>query len=227
VRIGAQRSTVWIAALIAAFAYVAAVPSSRGADLPAPGPIATPTMPVDLPAPTPGPGDQFEGRFGVFYHGFGSPEGNTVDLNSSILTPRLNVGAPGYWAYLLPRFQLGGAVNLAGRTSFAYADVAFTLPIFHWLFFEPFGGGAIHDGSIHGTPTLSALGCPALFHAGVSLGVPITEHWNVLATWEHLSNGETFFGLNCGSNESQGGANHPGGFNQGLNNYGVSVGYAF
>jgi lipid A 3-O-deacylase len=227
VRIGVEHSTVWIAALIAAFAYVAAVPSSRGADLPAPGPVATPTTPLDLPASTPSPGDQFEGRFGVFDHGVSSPEGHTVDINGSFLTPRLNVGVPGYWAYFLPRFQLGGAVNLARRTSFAYADAVFTLPIIRWLFLEPFVGGAIHDGSLHGAPGLSALGCPALFHAGVSLGVPITEHWNVLATWEHLSNGETFFGLNCGTNESLGGAIHPGGYNQGLNNYGVSVGYAF
>jgi lipid A 3-O-deacylase len=227
VRIAAQHSIVWVAALIAAFAYVAAVPSSRGADLPAPGPVATPTTPVDLPASTPGPGDQFEGRLGVFAHGVRSPEGHTVDINGSILTPRLNVGAPGYWANLLPRFQLGGAFNLEGRTSIAYADAVFTLPIIHWLFFEPFVGGAIHDGSLHGTPTLSALGCPALFHAGVSLGVPITEHWSVLATWEHLSNGETLFGVNCGTNEYHGGPDHLGGYNQGLNNYGVSVGYAF
>ena len=122
-------STVWIAALTTAFAYLAAVPSARSADLPAPGPVAIPATPVDLPASTPGPGDYFEVRFGAFDHGVGSVERNTVDINGSILTPRLNVGVPGYWAYLLPRFQLGGAVNLAGRTSFAYADIALTLPI--------------------------------------------------------------------------------------------------
>ena len=212
---------VWIAALIAAFAYLTAVPSARSTDLPAPVPVAIPAMPVGLPASTPGPGDQFEARFGTFDHGVGSVERNTVDINSSIVTPRLNVGAPGYWAYFLPRFQLGGAVNLAGRTSFGYADIALTLPIIpDWLFFEPFIGGAIHDGSLHGTPTLSALGCPALFHAGASFGVPITEHWSVLGTFEHLSNGKGIFGVDCGTNQG-------GGYNQGLNNYGVSVGYAF
>jgi len=180
-------------------------------------------MPVELPASTPGPGDHLEARFGAFDHGVGSAERNTVDINGSIVTPRLNVGAPGYWAYLLPRFQLGGAVNLAGRISFAYADITLTLPITHWLFFEPFIGGAIHDGSLHGTPTLSALGCPELFHAGASFGVPITEHWSVLGTFEHLSNGKAIFGVDCGTNQGNQGR----GYNQGLNNYGVSVGYAF
>ena len=68
------------------------------------------------------------------------------------------------------------------------------------------------------TPTLVGLGCPLLFHAGASLGVPITAHWRVLGTFEHLSNGKPF-GVDCGTNQREG--------NQGLNNYGVSVGYAF
>jgi hypothetical protein len=67
------------------------------------------------------------------------------------------------------------------------------------LFFEPFAGGAIHNGSLTPTPTLSGLGCPALFHAGFSFGAAISEHWNALATLEHLSNGKTF-GVNCGTN---------------------------
>jgi len=65
------------------------------------------------------------------------------------------------------------------------------------------------------------LGCPLLFHAGVSVGVPITEHWSVLGSFEHLSNGKSLFGLDCGTNQSATGSN------QGLNNYGLSVGYAF
>jgi hypothetical protein len=77
---------------------------------------------------------------------------------------------PGYLAYSLPRFRLGGAVNLSGRTSFAYSGGALTLPITQRLFFEPFAGGAIHNGRLTPTPTLSGLGCP--------VGVPITKHWS-------------------------------------------------
>ena len=69
-------------------------------------------------------------RFGAFAAGVGSAEQGTLDLNASLLTPRLNPGSQGYAAaYLLPRLQFGGALNLAGMTSFAYADIALTLPI--------------------------------------------------------------------------------------------------
>lgn len=166
------------------------------------------------------PGNQFEGRFGAFAAGIGSAEQGTADLNASFLSPRLNLGLPGYVAYFLPRFQLGGAVNLEGRTSFAYAGIALTLPVVERLFFEPFGGGAIHDGSLTPAPGFSALGCPVLFHAGASVGYALTRNWTILATFEHLSNGNRL-GVNCGTNQA------PSGSNQGLNNYGVSLGYAF
>jgi lipid A 3-O-deacylase len=165
------------------------------------------------------PGNQFEARFGAFAAGVGSAEQGTFDLNASLLTPRLNPGLQGYAAYLLPRLQFGGALNLAGRTSFAYADIALTLPIVKKLFFEPFLGGAIHNGSLTPTPTLSGLGCPVLIHAGFTFGIAVTEHWTALATFEHLSNGKGL-GVDCGTNQALG-------TNQGLNNYGLSVGYAF
>jgi hypothetical protein len=106
---------------------LAAERAAKSADLPPPTSAAADTaiVPV-LPVSSYAPGSQFEARFGLFADGIGSAEQGTADLNGSFLTPRLNVGAPGYLAYLLPRFQLGGAVNLSGRTSFAYFDAAFT-----------------------------------------------------------------------------------------------------
>jgi lipid A 3-O-deacylase len=166
------------------------------------------------------PGNQFEVRFGAFAAGIGSPEQGTADLNASFLSPRLNLNLSNYAAYLLPRFQLGGAINLEGRTSFAYTGIALTLPVGERIFFEPFVGSAIHNGSLTPAPSFSALGCPLLFHAGFSFGLAITEHWNALATFEHLSNGKEF-GVDCGTNQASSGSN------QGLNNYGVSIGYAF
>jgi len=218
----APKLTPWRLSALAGIAYSATMLSANGADMPTPQPVPSPP-PIYQPGGSfgePVPGNQFEARFGPFFHGVGSQEHDTFDLNASILTPRLDFGMPGYWAYLLPRFQLGGAVNLEGRTSFAYADIALNLPIFSRLFFEPFAGIAGHNGSLTPTSTLSGLGCPLLFHAGFTFGVPINEHWNVLATFEHLSNGRSFFGVNCGTNEGPGG-------NQGLNNYGISIGYAF
>ena len=187
--------------------------TSHGADL------SPPLLGTAVPIVVDDVGTHFEARMGVFDHGVGSAERNTVDINGSFVTPRLNVPATGYWAYFIPRLQLGGAANLEGRTSFGYADILFTLPITNWLFFEVFGGGATHNGSLSPTSTLNGLGCPLLFHAGASAGIPITEHWSVLGTFEHLSNGK-LFGVDCGTNQRPGG-------NQGLNNYGISVGYAF
>jgi hypothetical protein len=202
----------------------AALAPAQAADFPPPPPMEpAPVPPVaynPVPVPPYVPGNQFEARLGPYAAGIGSAEQGTFDINGSILTPRLNLGLPGYWAYALPRLRVGGAVNVDGRTSFAYADIAFTLPITNWFFFEPFIGGAIHNGSLTPTPTLAGLGCPYLFHAGFTGGFPITEHWSVLGTFEHLSNGRGIFGVNCGTNQVQGG-------NQGLNNYGISVGYAF
>ncbi len=214
----ARRGRIWttvhIALPVAAMAYLAAVPAARCDGL-------APSAPADVPNFTPEPGQTFEARFGVFYHREGSIDPNTADISAAIVTPRLNVGAPGYWANLLPRLQIGGNLNLWGKTSYAYADGVITLPITPWLFFEPFLGAAIHNGSLVATPTLSGLGCPVLFHAGVSLGVPINRHWEVMGTFEHLSNGKGLFGVDCGTNQTVTGSN------QGLNNYGVRFSYAF
>jgi hypothetical protein len=216
------RRIVWRVAFALSLVCIGAVVPALGADFPPPAPDTPPPVPPVAYNPVPPyvPGNQFEARFGPYLAGVGSVEQGTVDLNGSFLTPRLNVGLPGYWAYALPRLRVGGAVNLSGRTSFAYADLAFTLPVTNWFFFEPFIGGAIHNGSLAPTPTLAGLGCPYLFHAGFTGGFPITDHWSVLATFEHLSNGRGIFGINCGTNQGAGG-------NQGLNNYGISVGYAF
>lgn len=207
---------------VACGAFLAGVSAAECADQPAPPPAVAeaPVQPNVTPFPY-DPGSHFEALLGLYLHGVGDAERDTADLNASFLTPRLDVGLPGYWAYLLPRLRVGGAANLFGRTSFAYVDAMPTLPVTPWLYLAPFVGGAIHDGSLTPTPTMSGLGCRELFHAGVSAGVPITEHWNVTGTFEHLSNGKSLFGIDCGTNQA------PHGSNQGLNNYGLSIGYAF
>jgi hypothetical protein len=216
--------------LAAAGLGIAAIASAaHGADLPAP--VAQPApVPQYSPPAAPAPADfadRFEVRLGAYLHGVGSVENNTADVSASVLSPRLNFfGITSYWAYLIPRVQVGGNVNVEGRTSFGYADFAWTTPITDWLFIEPFFGGAIHNGSLLGTPTMSDLGCRELFHVGTSFGVPFGQHWSVIGTFEHLSNGKGVFGTDCGTNQ----ANLPGatgGGNQGLNNYGLRVGYAF
>jgi hypothetical protein len=148
-------------------------------------------------------------------HGLGSVESGTVDLTADLLTPRLWRVAPAWWDFMIPRVRLGGAVNLNGRTSAAYADALFSLPLWDRWFIEGFVGPSVHNGKIHGDAIKYAnLGCRALFHGGGSVGFVPIPRWNVTFTFEHLSNGNTLFGTGCP-------------YNQGLNNYGAKIGYSF
>lgn len=167
------------------------------------------------------PADMFEARFGVFVHIEGSVDSYTADLNGSLVTPRLWFGPKGWWAFLVPRVEVGGAGNLSNRTSFGYAAALWTIPVWDKLFVEGFVGPAVHNGSLTPTATLNGLGCPVVIRAGASLGYRFNERWSVMGTFEHLSNGKTVFGFDCGTNQAATGSN------QGLNNYGVRLGYTF
>lgn len=200
------------AALLCAAATLLVGASAKAADLWAPtGPS---TIAID-------PANMFEARFGVFAHGVGSVEEGTVDLNGSIVTPRIIPGVTGVFAFLIPRVHFGGAANLGNRTSFGYTGFVWTIPVWDRWFVEAYVGPAVHNGSLSATTRLAGLGCPVLFHSGASIGYRFSERWSVMATFEHLSNGKSLFGVNCGTNQAVVGSN------QGLNNYGVRVGYSF
>jgi hypothetical protein len=164
-------------------------------------------------------GDCFEVRFGGFLHSEGAYDEITHSIGASFVTPRPGP-LPGYWANFLPRLRVGGILDLQRGTSYAYADILVTLPIAAGFFFEPFFGGATHNGNLAPTQTSNGLGCPLLFHIGGSVGYAIAPHWNVLVTMDHLSNGNEI-GVNCGTN-LRGQAR-----NQGINNYGAGIAYAF
>lgn len=207
------------AVLVVSTALVAPV-AARAADLAAAVPLGP--MPWTPPAAALlDPADRLDLRFGVFAHGIGGREQGTVDINGEVVTPRLAPGVTGWWSYFIPRVHFGASGNLSGRTSFAYTGVIWTFPVFSRFFIEPYVGPAVHNGSLYPTRTLAGLGCPVLFHAGANAGYRFDEHWSVMLTFEHLSNGKSLFGINCGTNQG------PNGSNQGLNNYGVRVGYAF
>lgn len=189
--------------------------AAGGADLQGRAPGLAPLAPVATD-----PADSFEARLGVFAHGVGSVEQGTVDINGEVVSPRLSFGATGPWTFLIPRVHVGGSVNLGSRTSFAYAGLLWTIPVWDRVFIEGYVGPAVHNGSLTPTPTQAGLGCPTLFHAGASIGYRLTQQWSVIATFEHLSNGRTAFGIHCGANQGPGG-------NQGLNNYGLRIGYSF
>lgn len=188
--------------------------AARAADLPGAAPSWLPGNEVLDPA------NRFEARFGVFAHGVGGAEQNTVSLNGEVVTPRLFYATGSWWAYFVPRFHAGGFVNLAGRTSSAYVGMLWTFPVFDRWFIEGFIGPAVHNGSLTPTPTHAGLGCPVLFNLGASVGYHLTDRWSVMGTVNHMSNGRGVLGVNCGTNQGPGG-------NQGLTHYGVRASYAF
>ena len=168
-------------------------------------------------------GYRWTARAGLFLHGAGSYEQNTYDINAELLSPRLTLGIDQGWRYFVPRVHLGGSANLSGRTSFAYTGLVWNVPVFTKAFFEGFIGPAIHNGSLPGTATMAGLGCPYLFHLGISSGYHFTENLSAVFTFEHLSNGKELLGTNCGTNGVTPFSNG----NQGLNNFGLRIGYSF
>ena len=59
------------------------------------------------------------------------------------------------------------------------------------------------------------LGSRVLFHLGPEIGYNITEHWNVSATWMHISNGWMLNGFDLDAP------------NEGMDQLGMRVGYRF
>ena len=109
----------------------------------------------------------------------------------------------------MPRFHAGGVVDLGGHTSYGYAGLLFTWNVTDRIFAEPFVGVAITNGVAAGDPNHNAIGCTALIHSGGNLGFRFNDHWSVMATLDHVSNGNS-----CGRNT-------------GVNNYGGKIGYRF
>lgn len=169
-----------------------------------------------LAAPAPDYGTQFEVRGGIYGHGvaFTGPgiEAGSVDANLEFLTPRPALWTGTRLSKLIPRLQVGGTFNTAGKTSLVYAGAAWTWDFggSPW-FVEPNLGVAVHNGEFDapaGSHRLS-LGCNPLFHTGASAGYRLSQRWAVMATWEHASDGDL-----CSRN-------------QGLNNVGARLSFSF
>ncbi|HZB90765.1 MAG TPA: acyloxyacyl hydrolase [Stellaceae bacterium] len=116
-----------------------------------------------------------------------------------------------------PRPTLGGSVNTAGHTDYAYFDMTWTATVWRPMVNEGDGvylggflGGAVHDGNLNVQEDGNkALGTRALYHLGVEAGYHITPVYSVELYFSHLSNADA--------------SSH----NPGLNNIGVRLGYKF
>ena len=155
--------------------------------------------------------NRFELRGGV-QSDFWGQETGTIGLAGELILPRLFTidWLPDFFT---PRFQLGGVVNLAGRTSFVHADLLWTTNWTERLFSEMFFGVTVHNGHLQRVDELhNALGCRALFHVGFNLGYRLDPNWRVIAVYDHSSAGQGLTG--CPANES-------------LNQAGIKLGYQF
>lgn len=150
-----------------------------------------------------------ETRLGLGLHDPWSPERGSADLRALVLfRPVFETKST---IPLMLRPHLGGALNLAGRTSHLHAGMTLTLDLTKSVFAEISLGGALHNGRIgHASaPNRARLGCTAQFREAFGIGYRLDARWSVVASAEHLSNG----GL-CRNN-------------RGLTNLGVEVGYRF
>jgi outer membrane immunogenic protein len=155
--------------------------------------------------------NRFELRGGLQSDFLGLETG-TIGLSGELVFPRLFTIE---WLpdFFTPRFQLGGVVNLAGRTSFAHADLLWTTNWTERLFSEMFAGVTVHNGNLLSVDEVhNALGCRALWHVGFNVGYRLDQNWRVMATYDHSSAGQAVTG--CPANES-------------LNQAGFKLGYQF
>ena len=179
---------------------------AHAADLPSPAIPSTLAEPLPLYDPT-----RFEIRGGVLIAPFGAEQG-TSDVTGALVFPKF-IRLPGWEDVLIPRIRIGGVDNLEGGTSYAYADGLWTVN-FNSAFAEVFFGGLIHNGPlVDHALNATALGCRELYHLGADLGYRFDQHWSVIVTFEHGSNGApTLSG--CPQN-------------RGLNLAGMTLGYSF
>jgi lipid A 3-O-deacylase len=152
-----------------------------------------------------------EVRLGALAHDPVSPERGSADLSGEVLFAKPFTSPDPLWNALLPRPDVGFTANFAGKTSAAYAGVAWDYNVTDRVFAEAGFGGSVNDGKTgnHIPYGYSAIGCNELFRESGSLGYRLTQNWSVMATVEHMSNA----GL-CDRN-------------RGLTNEGLRVGYSF
>jgi hypothetical protein len=168
------------------------------------------------PAPEPviaaAPSLLSEFRFGFSAQDAWGPEAGSANVVGEVLFAKPFTPADLFTSYFIPRPHIGGSLNTAGKTSFAYTGLTWTVDLTSRVFVEGTFGAAIHNGPTHHgfiPPDRQALGCSPLFRESGSVGVKLSTNWSLMATVEHLSNGGT-----CAEN-------------RGLTNVGARIGYAF
>jgi lipid A 3-O-deacylase len=151
-----------------------------------------------------------EVRVGVFAHNPNHDEDAPVDVSVETLSSNLpfaNFSNPYVNWFLSPRIALGGMINTGGKTSYAFADFNWRIPIWKMLFFEGEFGGAVNNSPDWQGPNRIDMGCPLTFRESGGFGLQLTPNWDVIASVAHASHasfctsknpGDTDFGVMVG-----------------------------
>jgi hypothetical protein len=106
------------------------------------------------------------------------------DINLELLFGRFGqpYQSPFWNNFLRPRLNVGGTISTDGGTSLAYTGLTWDVFIARRLFVEGSFGGAVHDGSD------AVFGCSLNFRESGSVGLMLTERWDLMTTVDHMSN---------------------------------------
>ena len=132
----------------------------------------------------------------------------------ALFSPLSPIGHPydSNWAWLFsPRPLIGASISLEGKTSQAYAGLAWDLPISGPYFVELSAGGLVHDQNLNQnySDRPSPLTTRFLFREAIAIGYDINANWRILLFADHGSDG------NLGYR------------NEGVNRFGFLLGHKF
>src|SRR5215217_3522685 len=99
------------------------------------------------PSQIQGPSLLSEFRFGFSAQDPWGPERGSGNATGELLFAKPFTPADLFASYFIPRPHVGGSVNFAGQTSFAYAGLTWSFDITERVFVEGSLGGAVHNGS--------------------------------------------------------------------------------
>jgi hypothetical protein len=134
-------------------------------------------------------------RVGPYIHNWIHNEDAPFDVSVEALSSPL--AFPGWnspWAaspwvnwLLTPRMNVGAMLNTGGKTSYGYGGFTWRLPIWGKFFFEAELGGAINNAVREPTYHRVDMGCPLTFRESGGFGYQFNEHFDLIASIEHVS----------------------------------------
>ncbi len=158
-------------------------------------------------------------RVGGFAHNPIHDENAPVDVSVEALSaPIMFPGAATPWIasnpwvswFFNPRLDLGGMINTGGKTSYGYGGFVWRIPIYQKFFFEGEFGGAVNNAPREPTYDRVDMGCALTFRESGGFGYQFDEHWDFIASVEHVSHASFCTKINPG-----------------LTQFGARIGYKF